>query len=158
MADTNSIAKVSTLAKQGPGRATFAVKRSTNQLVLDRGQSTTVAEVVTTNGVFTNTAVDLTLTAKDTDKTIVITSSTSRTITLPATAAGLRFRVVNKAVTAGAGHAIAPVAADRFIWNAKADAATLVNSGATDVEGDQVELVGDGVDGWYVVSKVGTWA
>jgi hypothetical protein len=41
---------------------------------------------------------------------------------------------------------------------AAADDKDAINTAATDRVGDSLTLVGDGVDGWYVVGVTGTWA
>ncbi len=83
-------------------------------------------------------------------------------ITLPSTAAGLKYTFVlqNAALSASTGMQISPAALDAIHGNAltSVDDKDLINSGATDAEGDAVTLVADGVDGWYVQSVVGTWA
>lgn len=60
----------------------------------------------------------------------------------------------------GAGLSISPAAADAIHGNGltSVDNKDLINTGATDREGDMVELVADGVDGWFIVSVNGTWA
>lgn len=102
-----------------------------------------------------------TLDAADSGKVIAINSTTSRIITLPATAAGLTYTVfVATAATSGAGHSVAPVAADKIMESSVtvADDKSLINTQATGKSGDSLTLVGDGVDGWYVIAKTGTWA
>ena len=52
------------------------------------------------------------------------------------------------------------VAADAIHGNSltSVDDKGLINTGATDAEGDTVTIVGDGADGWYITSILGTWA
>lgn len=101
-----------------------------------------------------------TATAEDTGSLFVADSTTSVVITLPSTSAGLRFGLVVKQLTTAGGHAFSPAAADKVMGNGltKADDADLVCSAATDRVGDVVWLVGDGVDGWFIETVVGTWA
>jgi predicted lactoylglutathione lyase len=117
----------------------------------------TRAGVVSSEKIRTVTA-SMTVTAEDTGSVIVADSTTSIVVTLPATTAGLKYTLVVKQATAAGGHAFSPVAVDKFIYAAKADDADLVCTAATDVVGDSVTIVGDGLDGWVVVSKTGTWA
>jgi hypothetical protein len=101
------------------------------------------------------------LTAAESGKVMMIDSTTTRIISLPATAAGLTYTItVKTAATSGNGHQISPVAADKIIDTAitPADDKDLINTQATGKAGDSVTLVGDGVDGWLVVAKTGTWA
>jgi hypothetical protein len=104
---------------------------------------------------------DTTLTAADSGKVFRVTG-VDKVATLPATVAGLRytFVVAAAALSSGTGFSISPNAADKIMGNgiASADDKDLVNTGATDAEGDTVTLVGDGVDGWYVEVMRGTWA
>lgn len=101
-----------------------------------------------------------TITKADHGKTFICDSTTSIVATLPATQAGLEFSLVVKQLTTSGGHAFSPAAVDKIMGNglSKADDADLVCSAASDRVGDIVTLVGDGVDGWYIKSIVGTWA
>lgn len=98
------------------------------------------------------------LTAADHGKTVIINSTTSRAITLPATQAGLTFTVALGNVTAGAGHSLSPAAVDKIFCTGltAVDNKDLIFTGATDTVGDFVTVVGDGVDGWYVTASGGT--
>lgn len=84
--------------------------------------------------------------------------------TLPATAAGLRYTIISKAPSGGAGVKISPQAADKIMGTAgtvafsSLDDKDAINTGATDAEGDSMTLVGDGVDGWFIVNSTGVWA
>jgi len=103
---------------------------------------------------------NLTLTAADSGKVIVATGTASQIISLPATAAGLTYTlVVGVLPSSGAGHAFSPVAADKFIGNGftPLDDKDALCPVATDRVGDVLEIVGDGVDGWYITSLTGTW-
>lgn len=113
--------------------------------------------VVNSRKVRTVTA-SLTLTKEDAGTVIVANSATSIVVSLPATEAGLEFTLCVKTLTGSGGHAFSPVAADKIIFGSKADDADFVCSAATDAVGDCCTLVGDGVDGWIITSKVGTWA
>lgn len=82
-------------------------------------------------------------------------------MTLPNTEEGLTytFAVQADALSAGVGLRISPAAADAIMGNGltSVDDKDLMNSGATDAEGDSVTLVGDGIDGWYITAITGTW-
>ena len=88
--------------------------------------------------------------------TIFIANAADLVFTLPATAAGLVFTFINAAVSAATGLSVSPQAADNI--NEGVDNKDLINSGATDVLGDAVTVVGDGVTGWFTMGKIGTWA
>ena len=103
---------------------------------------------------------DYTVTAGDSGATIIVTG-VDKVMTLPATAAGLRYRFVLAAagLSAGTGLSISPNAADKIMGNGftSADDKDAILAGSGDREGDSIMLEGDGVDGWYIVSVVGTW-
>lgn len=100
-----------------------------------------------------------TVVAADSGK-IIIANAVDLVFTLPATVAGLVFTFVVKAVSATTGLSISPAAADKIMGNGftSADNKDAINTAATDREGDMIQLVGDGVDGWYVTGVIGTWA
>lgn len=80
---------------------------------------------------------------------------------LPDTQPGLVYTFVVRSLSAsGTGFAVSPKSADKIMGNGftSADNKDAINSFATDREGDMIQLVGDGVDGWYVVGVIGTWA
>lgn len=94
------------------------------------------------------------------------------TVTLPATAAGNVFRIRNGGVPASSslGAAtgsdfsclvtIAPNASDKIQGNSltAADNKALLNTKATAKVGDEVQLIGDGIDGYNIAYLRGTWA
>lgn len=93
------------------------------------------------------------------------------TVTLPATSAGAAFTVRNGGVPksgapAGTGDdfsclvTIAPNASDKIQGNAfsAADNKAALNTKATARVGDEMQLVGDGVDGYNVIRVKGIWA
>ena len=101
---------------------------------------------------------NVTLTEADSGK-VYIANAADTVFTLPATVAGLRYTIVANAtaVASGSGILFRPVAADKIMGNGltSADDKDVINS--TDAEGDFMEIVGDGVDGWYIVGVRGTW-
>ena len=139
---------------EGTGNAHGFSANDSEYLVHHNG---TRAGVVSSDKVRTETA-SLTLTAKDTGTVIIADSTTSVVVQLPATVAGLKFSLVVKQLTTASGHGFSPVAADKFIYAAKADDADLLCSAASDAVGDSCTVVGDGVDGWVVFVGKGTWA
>lgn len=93
------------------------------------------------------------------------------TVTLPATSAGASFTVRNGGVApsgAAAGAVsdasclvtIAPNASDKIQGNAFSaqDNKAALNTKATARVGDELQLVGDGVDGFNIVKVIGVWA
>lgn len=81
--------------------------------------------------------------------------------TLPATEAGLHYRFLlgTAGLSAGTGLQISPAAADAINGNGltSVDDKDLILGGAADREGDMVELIADGVDGWFICALSGTW-
>lgn len=102
-----------------------------------------------------------TVLASESGTTFMIDAA-DKVITLPSTAAGLRYRFITgpNGLSVGTGLSISPAAADQIIGNglASTDNKDIINTGATDREGDMVELTGDGVDGWIITEVIGTWA
>jgi len=100
------------------------------------------------------------LTPADAGAVLIITAA-NLVISLPPTAPGLHFTFVLAAggLSAGAGLAISPVAADKIMGNGftSADNKDAILAGATDREGDSITLEGDGADGWYISAVTGTW-
>lgn len=136
-------------------------------LVLDRGPqhkgnglSTTPGyEPVPVNRTIVATA-SFTLLPKDNGAVIFADSTTSVVVTLPATAKGLRFTLVVKQLTTATGHSFSPAAADYITGNGltAVDDKDLICSAASDRVGDAVQIVADGVDGWFITAVSGTWA
>ena len=101
-----------------------------------------------------------TATTSQNGTTFIADSTTTCVVTLPATVAGLKYRLIVGQVTSANGHAFSPAAADKIIGNGftAADDKDAICSAATDVEGDFLELTGDGSLGWYITGIKGTWA
>jgi len=104
------------------------------------------------------TAADKTLDAQDVGKVFIVTAD-AKTITLPATVAGLRYIICCTVADDGALMSISPNANDKIMG---ADVAGTDNKDqqltkATQNRWDYMELVGDGADGWFIVDKRGTW-
>lgn len=102
-----------------------------------------------------------TLTREDSGR-VFIANAGDLVFTLPATEAGLhyRFLVGPSGVAGSVGLQISPAAVDAIHGNGltSVDDKDLILAVAADREGDAVELVGDGVDGWYIQSVTGTWS
>lgn len=116
--------------------------------------STAIAKKVKT------TAANLTLTAADSGSLITVTAA-DKVMTLPSTVKGLEFTfsLAAAGLSAGTGLSISPAAADKIMGNGftAADNKDAVLAGSGDRDGDSITLVGDGVDGWYIVAHEGTW-
>lgn len=121
---------------------------------------------------------DYTVVAADHGKTFFIATD-AKVITLPATIAGMKFRVVNSGADGNNIVTISPNSSDAIFGNlassagANADATTAnglvaqasgtddkdwINTKATANKGDWVELTGDGDTGWFITGGVGVWA
>ena len=96
----------------------------------------------------------------DSGKTFLITAA-DLVVSLPATKKGLTYTFVLAAagLSAGTGLGVSPVAADKIMGNGftSADNKDALLAGAGDREGDTITIEGDGVDGWYITSVIGTW-
>lgn len=81
---------------------------------------------------------------------------------LPDTALGLRYRIQISAaaLSSGIGARFVPKAADKIMGEgiSAADNKYVAIAGASDREGDWMEVTGDGVDGWYITGCSGTLA
>ena len=103
---------------------------------------------------------------------VIMQSTNSAVVTLPATVAGLKYTIVWTG-TAGQTFNISPNSSDKIIGSivdvADGNIVTASNSGAgTDDKdlqldsgsqvGDRVTLVGDGNDGWIIIEAVGSWS
>lgn len=95
-----------------------------------------------------------TLDAGDSGVAQVVTANA--TITLPSTAAGLSYTIINGGdsdVTIN----VSPAAADQIIGNGftAADNKDAINTNG--FYGEMLEIRGDGANGWHVVRVAGTW-
>lgn len=102
---------------------------------------------------------DYTVLASESGTTFIVTAADVK-LTLPATAAGLRYTFIVKTLSTTTGCQLSPVAADKILGNgfAGTDDKDAINTAATDVVGDMMTLIGDGVDGWLIENLIGTWA
>lgn len=105
---------------------------------------------------------DVTLASTDSGYVIFVDTD-AFTITLPATAAGFTYTIVNAGVSgvdATAIITISPNASDKIqgMGLTAADNKDLINTKATAKVGDFVTLVGDGSDGWLIQAVKGIWA
>jgi hypothetical protein len=129
--------------------------------------SLTAALTVGTGGAIVNRvqtkAANYTVTAADSGSTFVATAA-DVVFTLPSTAAGLTYTFINGSLSTGTGMSASPAAADKIMGSTdgygftSADNKDAINTGATDVLGDSITLIGDGVDGWYITHATGVWA
>lgn len=108
-------------------------------------------------------AADSTLTSANSGNTYFITNTgdtTAITVTLPATAAGVKYTFIRATATTVADIRIDPAAADKIQGKGitAADASAYVSEGSADAVGDLITIVGDGTDGWFVIDERGTWA
>lgn len=100
-----------------------------------------------------------TLDAEDHGKIFYVTVD-AKAITLPATAAGLRYVILNGAANGTSIVTVSPNANDKI------DGPDLtgvnnkdrINTKATAVRGDLLEIVGNGGDGWLIENQEGIWA
>ena len=100
-----------------------------------------------------------TLDAQDVGKVMVVTAD-AKTVTLPATAAGLEFIVYNGGADGAVAVTVSPNAADKIMGAdlAGVDDKDRINTKTTAKRGDYLHLVADGSAGWYVRTERGIWA
>lgn len=118
------------------------------------------------NGVEAITA-SKTLVATDSGKTFLI-GTDALVITLPSTAAGLKYTFINSGADGNNIITISPAAADAIhgtitlaasvVELSGTDDKDLINTKASATTGNSVTIVGDGSVGWYVVGSTGIWA
>jgi hypothetical protein len=92
----------------------------------------------------------------------------AKTYTLPATIAGCQFTLINAGAAANNIIEIVPNAADQVFGTVTLAASVVViagaagehvlNTKASSQRGDSLTLIGDGADGWYILSSTGIWA
>ena len=91
----------------------------------------------------------------------VTVSADNQTITLPAVQIGAVCIIVNKAADGAAKLTISPDANDKFLTNIAGSVGTnnkdIINTKATQNQGDFVKLVGLNEDGWLIDSISGIW-
>lgn len=104
-------------------------------------------------------SVDTTVAAIDCGYMIYVDTD-AKVITLPSTAAGLSYTIVNAGADGTVAVTISPAAIDKFqgCGITAADDKDLINTKATAKLGDYVKIVADGVDGWIIQEMVGIWA
>lgn len=111
----------------------------------------------------TTTATDLTLTAADNGKLIDVTAA-DKTVTLPAAVKGMKYKILVDGATAATGGTVGTTVAipgtDTLAGNGFTPAAGkgAVNTDATAVSGDWIELTAVAANSWYVTGIKGTWA
>ncbi len=91
----------------------------------------------------------------------------NKTFTLPATAQGLMYTFVNTGANGNNKVTVSPNAADKIMGSFCNKGANIITTGtndkdivntlATSKRGDHITLVGDGVDGWYILEGNGIW-
>lgn len=102
---------------------------------------------------------DKTLAEGDNGITQVVMAD-AKVITLPATVVGYSYTIVNGMADGACLVTVSPNASDKIMGNGftSADNKDALNTKATAKNGDYIQLVGDGVNGWMVVGVSGIWA
>lgn len=148
----------------GPGKD-WTVEYESPYLVEDHGAGTYTTGIGS-GGLFSTVTASATLTASSCGNIISMSTGTL-TMVLPATVANCKITFIN-ASTSGYAQTIDLNASDKFMGSTHS-ASTFVNFPGTDgnyalnvtstsKKGDSITVVGDGVDGWYIVGNVGIWA
>ena len=155
----HQLRKTSVAIKGGPGGVGVSFDRDDKQIHFHDGTVNRIAEE-RFQGLVQKTAAYTVVLPDDRGKIFEANAAASVVFQLPAVSSankGMRVSfVVAQLPGSGSGTAVSPNAADRIAY--KADDADLVNTAATDALGDLVTLESDGVNGWIVVNKIGTWA
>jgi len=91
--------------------------------------------------------------------TFIAATTVGVTLQLPAASVmtGLTVTLVNGVLPTSNSVKAKPAAGDTIVFTSAAASSSLENSTASDVLGDNVTLVSDGVSKWYIVGKTGTW-
>jgi hypothetical protein len=91
--------------------------------------------------------------------TRIFVDTTGVVLTLPATVVGYNYTIVACGQDGSISIAISPNAADKIqgIGLTAADNKDLILTAANMKNGDEVTLLGDGADGWFVTHAIGTW-
>ena len=131
------------------GRLQFYDKANPDRVIFQLDAASMDIEVISGNK---------TLDAQDTGKWLLCDAD-AIVLTLPSTAAGITFNIVNIAEDGAAKLSVSPAAADKIQGPdiAGVDNKDLINTKATQLQGDLVKLVG-GADGWFVADIGGVWA
>lgn len=126
--------------------------------------SVTVAGRFTSGGGAVLTTGDTTLTAASSGGIFMV--SDEDTLTLPATVVGLTYTFVNIGTDGGNIMVISPAAADFIAGTVSLTDSTtgsvgsdvnedVINTKSSAINGDTITIVGDGVDGWYILRSSG---
>jgi hypothetical protein len=149
----------------GPGK-NWSVQYETPYIVEDH-ELGTYTTGIGSGGLVSTLTVSTTLTASACGNTYLI-GTDALTIDLPATVANCVLRFVNSGAAGNNIMTINPATADN-IWGTITLASSvvviedtagdaIVNTKATSVKGDSITLIGDGADGWFILSSTGIWA
>lgn len=149
----------------GPGR-NWTVNFESPYLVEDH-EAGTYTTGIGSGGLYTTSTTSRTLTASECGNIISMATGTT-VFTLPATVANCELTFVNAVAGPNATMTIDPNASDKIMGGvtlatttvtiAGADGAYVINTGGTTVKGDWITLVGDGVDGWFIIGSKGIFA
>lgn len=117
--------------------------------------STLLSDVQATETV----AVDKTLDEGDSGVFQIVTVD-AKTVTLPATALGLTYTIINGGADGAVLVTVSPNAADKIHGGGftASDNKDALNTKATAKKGDMIRLLGDGAAGWFIQELRGIWA
>jgi hypothetical protein len=153
----HQIRKTSITAKGGPGGVGVSYDRDDKQVHFHDGTTDRVVDQHVSG--YTSKTADFTVAASDHGKIFKLALLTGITVTLPAVSSankGLRVTFVNGLLPTSNSYLLSPNSADRIGF--LADDADVENTEGSDVLGDLITIESDGVDGWIVLNKIGTWA
>jgi hypothetical protein len=135
--------------------------------IVEDHEAGTYTTGIGSGGLYSRTTVSTTLTASACGNIYTATTGT-QVFTLPATVANCKLTFVNGVGGAAGGMQVDPNAADQIFGGFTLASSVVTisdtagdsinNTAATSVKGDYVTLIGDGVDGWFIVGGQGIWA
>lgn len=163
---TSSIYRYSEAAETNTGNAVgIGVDSDDERLYVN---VTGTRQAISPERVIVTDAATLTLTAQQAGATVIATkTSATQVFTLPTAASvpAAEFKFVS--ASAGGEVSVNPNDADTILIKATEDAGTSIapaagvavkNTAATNVVGDHIALISDGVSKWYMVGQSGIWA
>lgn len=154
----NQIRKTSVAITGGPGGVGVYASKTDKQVHFHDGDTDRiVAERV--GGLTAKTAAFTVSLPEDNGKRFELELLTGMDVALPAVSSankGMQVTFINALLPTSNVYKISPASGDRIGY--LADDAEFQNTAATDALGDLVTLESDGVDGWIVINKIGTWA
>jgi len=149
----------------GPGK-NWTITYETPYIVEDH-EAGTYTTGIGSGGLYSSTTVSTTLTASACGNIYTATTGT-QVFMLPATVANCKITLINGVGGTSGGMQVDINTADQIFGGFTLASSVVTisdtagdsinNTAATSVKGDYVTLIGDGVDGWFIIGGQGIWA